>query len=211
MSDGAKPSTLKKEGAPSHESALIKVGNKFRKGFYRGDIMSNASISSVISDLFNAPLQAAVKADAEYMRIWAEWLAFRKSLFIGKDGNPLPNVDISQVLETAPVVNLNGRIDQAITMRITDVQGTDASLSGGLAVGPIFASGSFGFHRESTQESLFQASATFELSNQEKSLPKFLSQHALTPTDGAAVDHAITTLQTAAGRLPDGSTPAKPD
>ncbi|MDX8392405.1 MAG: hypothetical protein R8K53_07550 [Mariprofundaceae bacterium] len=173
--------------------------------------MSNASISSVIGDLFNAPLQAAVKADAEYMRIWAKWLEFKKPLFLDGKGKPLPGVDISKMLETAPVVNLNGKIDLAITMRITDVKETNASLSGGLSVGPVFASGSFGFHSESTQESLFQAAASFLMSNQKKSLPNFLSDHNLTLTDGDSVTNIVNKLETtAAGLSSEEEMPAAP-
>jgi len=163
--------------------------------------MSNASISSVMSDLFNAPLQAAVKADAEYLRIWAQWLRFKKSLFIESDGKPMPNIDIAKILETAPVVSLNGKVDMAITMRITDVSKSEGSLSAGLSVGPIFASGSFGFHSESTQESLFQAAASFLISNQEKSLPNFLADYHLPLTDGKEVDNVIAKLESTAAKL----------
>jgi len=164
--------------------------------------MGNVSISSVMSDLFNAPLQAAVKADAGYMKAWAQWLTFKKPLFLDENGTLLPGVDINTILNTAPVVSLNGKIDLAITMRITDVQKTDTSLSGGLSVGPVFASGSFGFQRESTQESLFQAAASFVLSNQEKSLAGFMADHGLHPANGDEVNHLIATLDRTADNLP---------
>jgi len=163
--------------------------------------MSTASISSVISDLFNAPLQAAVKADAEYLKIWAQWLEFKKPLFLDENGALFPGVDINTILETAPVVNLNGKIDLAITMRITDVKEKNASLSGGLSVGPIFASGSFGFHRQQSEESLFQAAGSFVLSNQEKSLSRFLSEHAIMPTNAGDVDNVIEQLKSTAAKL----------
>lgn len=59
--------------------------------------MSSASIiHSVITDLFNAPIQAAVKADAAYYKAWAKWLAFKKTLMFDDQGNVLPGLDIKE-------------------------------------------------------------------------------------------------------------------
>ncbi|WP_019617197.1 hypothetical protein [Psychromonas ossibalaenae] len=165
--------------------------------------MSSTSINSVITELFNAPLQAAVKADAEYLKIWAQWLTFKKSLMFNKDnGMPIEGIDIDEVLKTAPIVELNGNIDLAITMRIAEVKETNGSLSGGLSVGPIYASGTYGISKQSTHESLFQAASTFVLSNQKKDLADYLNKHSLTIATASDVDNVVTKLTEAANQLP---------
>jgi hypothetical protein len=164
--------------------------------------MSSISINSVIADLFNAPLQAAVKADSEYMKIWAKWLTFKKKLMFKKDGSPIEGLDINEILKTAPIVELNGNIDFSITMRIAEVKETDASISGGLAVGPIYAGGSFGISKQSTQESIFQASTSFVISNQKKDLTDYLSKHKLSIASASDVDNVVKKLTEAAAELP---------
>ncbi len=164
--------------------------------------MSSASINSVITDLFNAPLQAAVKADAEYLRIWAKWLTFKKQLMFNEDGTPIDGIDINEILKTAPIVELNGNIDLAITMRIAEVKETDASFSGGLTVGPIYAGGTYGMSKETTQESLFQASGSFVLSNQKKDLAGYLGKHSLSIATANDVDNVVKKLTEAAAELP---------
>ena len=164
--------------------------------------MSTTSIHSVITDLFNAPLQAAVKADAAYLRIWADWLKFKKTLMFKSDGSVIDGININDVLSSAPVVELNGKIDMAITMRIAEVKETNASLSGGISVGPIYASGSFGMNKESTQESVFQAASSFVISNQKKDLVAYLSTHKLSIASASDVDNVVTKLTEAADTLP---------
>ena len=166
----------------------------------KGGRMSSASIHSVITDLFNAPLQAAVKADAEYLKIWAKWLTFKKGLMFNGD-TPIDGVDINEVLKTAPVVELNGNIDLAITMRIAEVKETSTSLSAGITVGPIYASGGYGMDKKSTQESIFQASSTFVLSNQKKDLTGFLKKHNLTIASASDVENVVAKLTEASGQL----------
>ena len=162
----------------------------------------SASIHSVITDLFNAPLQAAVKADAEYLRIWAKWLKFKKGLIFNEDESIIDGVDINEILKTAPIVELDGNIDLAITMRIAEVKESNATLSGGLTVGPIYASGAYGMSKQSTQESIFQASSSFVLSNQKKDLIEYLNKHNLSIATASDVDNVVKKLTAAADQLP---------
>ena len=164
--------------------------------------MSTASIGSVIRDLFKAPLEAATGAEADYLKIWAKWLAFKKDLMFAADGSPLG--DIQALLATAPVIDLSGKIELAITMRIAEVKKTDLGIGGGISVGPFFASGNYGSSAQSSQESIFQAAATFLLSNQKKDLPEFLQAHQLNIASPADVDTVVQKLNDEADKLNSG-------
>lgn len=133
--------------------------------------MSEASISTVFQDLFQAPLKAVTDAEARYRAIWADWIQMQYDLAFDKTKNDWrAGVDFSKVMQTAPVISLDGVIEVGITMRIASVREISANLNIGISVGPIYASGGFGFMNRTTQESVFQASTRFTLSNQNKDL-----------------------------------------
>ncbi len=137
------------------------------------------SISDVFEDLFEAPLRAVTKAEAKYLKIWAEWLNIQLKLIGESTRSP---EQITSLMSRAPTVTLDGSIDVGITMRIASVKKSEGGGSIGLQVGPVHASGAFGFSKTSTQESIFQASARFALSNNNADLSQFLSSQGLTPT-----------------------------
>lgn len=167
--------------------------------------MSTLPITTVFRDLFAAPLDAAVKAEAEYRKIWGEWIEkVLLPLVLDKDGELRPGVKLDQLITNfAPAVALNGTIDVAITMRIAEARATDLQAGGGLQLGPIFASGAFTSKASSTEESVLKASTTFTLSNISASLEQFLRKHDVMPEDAAELVHAANLLKSgSASELP---------
>jgi hypothetical protein len=157
--------------------------------------MSTANISAVLTDLFSAPLKAAVDAESKYRQAWADWLTFQMAILTKEDGKTLrEGVKLEEVLRTAPVVSLDGTIELAISMRIAAVKELSAGLGVSVGVGPVYASGNFGFMSRTTEESTFQAQAKFTLSNTQKNLTSLLEQSKLTPTDPATLNTAIQEL-----------------
>lgn len=167
--------------------------------------MSSASISSVFRELFQAPLRALTDAEEDYRRIWADWLEvqFRflsiekkegaRSVRVWKDG-----VDFEKVVrEHAPVVALNGAVDVGITMRIASVKEFNGNVGFGVALGPVYASGGFGFTGRSSKESLFQASTQFTVSNQPGDLSEYLSNRNVTLAEPSDVESAVKFLRQA--------------
>jgi|GEM_PF-1000077 len=139
--------------------------------------MSTTSITNVMAELFSAPLEAAVKAESQYRRIWADWMTFQLALATEKDGKSLRDgVDLKSLLSKAPAVTMDGVIELAITMRVAGVRETSTGIGFGLSIGPIYAAGNFGFMSRTTEESVFQAQAKFTLSNTEKDLTGYLEQ-----------------------------------
>jgi hypothetical protein len=157
--------------------------------------MSATSITNVMTELFSAPLEAAVKAETQYRRIWADWMTYQLALATKEDGKELRDgVDLEELLKTAPVVSVDGTVELAITMRIAGVREFSGGLGVGLAIGPVYASGNFGFMSRTTEESVFQAQAKFTLSNTGKSLTGYLDQLKLTPAKPDEVVNAISEL-----------------
>ena len=139
---------------------------------------NTAGIVDVFGELFRTPLEAVVKAEREYFKIWAEWLEVQIKL-LGE--NPTGD-QIKALLEKAPSVQIDGFIDVGITMRIASVSEQKQGGTAGLKLGPIHASGSFGFAKSGSQESVFQTSARFTLSNHNSELSRYLEDRRLTPT-----------------------------
>ncbi len=148
-----------------------------------------------MTKLFYAPLDAAVKAEKQYCRIWADWMTFQLALATEEDGKTLRSgVDLTALLKTAPAVSMDGVIELAITMRVAGVKETQGGLGIGLSIGPIYASGGFGFMSKTTEESIFQAHARFTLSNTGKNLTGYLGQYKLPVTKPEDVTSAIKEL-----------------
>lgn len=161
--------------------------------------MATLSISKAFSDLFTAPLRAVVDAEKAYLEMWITRLKVIQQTYVsGKGANRsmVNGADLGTLLEQyVPVISLEGRIDTALTMRIAGVKETSGGLSAGLALGPIHASGSFGFVSRNTQESTFQASTSFALANKSFSLTDYLSAANLKMTDPKDLDAAIAHLE----------------
>ena len=136
--------------------------------------MSTTSLTNVFRELFVAPLNAVTQTEEDYRRIWAHWLEQQLQLLTLENGELRPGVELSTLLDNAPIVNLDGVIEVGITMRIASVREYDASIEAGLAIGPIHASGGFGFVNRSSQESVFQASTRYTISNFDRNLKRYL-------------------------------------
>lgn len=157
--------------------------------------MSETSITNVMAEVFSAPLAAVVKAEAQYRRIWADWMASQLALVTEADGKTLrPDVQLSEILKTAPAVNLDGEIELAITMRVAGVREVSGGLGVGLSLGPVYGSGNFGFMSRKTEESVFSVQAKFTLSNTGRDLTGLLAQMQIKAADPAEVANAITEL-----------------
>jgi hypothetical protein len=154
--------------------------------------MSTTSLTSVFRELFVAPLSAAYDSEREYRKIWAEWLKGQKNLLDG--ANVPPDFDMKKILALSPVINLDGVIEVGITMRIAGVQEFNAELKVGLSVGPIYGAGGFGFVNRTSQESVFQASTRYVISNFERNLQKYLEARSITLAQPKDIETAITAL-----------------
>ena len=177
------------------------------ENYYQPEInfMGDTSISNVYRELFQSPLKAVTEAEADYRRIWSQWLQDQLAL-VTEQVAPDPTkpdqkvtkfrdgVDFSKILNAAPVISLDGVIEVGITMRISSARELDANVNVGLSIGPIYASGGFGFKETTSQESVFQASTRFTLSNQSKDLTKYLADRNIPVTKPDEVQNAIKLL-----------------
>ena len=162
--------------------------------------MSTIGISDALGDLFRTPLRAVVEAEADYRRIWASWLEAKRAMLVKPGTDELKDgVDMAAVLAVAPVVDLNGKYDIAITKRIAEVKESQGGVSGGLSVGPIHASGTYGFANQRSQESTFQAATSITISNAKMDLSEYLAQHRINVTDPASLDAAVKLLKSNEG------------
>ena len=148
--------------------------------------MASASITTVFSDLFKAPLDAVVEADKNYRESWVKWIKMKQELL--KDQLESTDEDTKKrateiILDTAPIVNLEGSINVAITMRISEVKKSEFGGSFGLQLAPIHANVSFNSSNQSSQESVFQASTRFAISNNSTSLRQYVVDHGLSVQD----------------------------
>ncbi len=159
------------------------------------------NIEGLLNTMLTAPANAVMSAEQSYRRIWAQWLTDLLTLADAVKDSPGFNMaDFlkKQLDQLAPVMQLNGRIEVAATMRIASVSQTDAGGSLQLAVGPIGLSGNFGFMQRTSEESVFQAHAQYTLSNGETSLAQYLGNANLKLATAADVKKAISFLETGA-------------
>ena len=155
-------------------------------------------VRGVLRELCTAPLDAAVKAEADYRAIWLEWLEEKIRIVKSMEGVDLGDV-WKKLFESAPAVSVNSRVDLAVTLRITSVKEFSAEGRIGLTVGPIYASGGFGFMSRTTTESTLQASTSVVLSNNEQNLLDYLGKHNIKSTDPNLPENAKKLLT---GELP---------
>jgi hypothetical protein len=157
--------------------------------------MSTTSLISVFRELFVAPLNAAASTEEDYRQIWANWLEQQHKLLTGDDGQLKPGVEMDKILDLAPVINLDGVIEVGITMRIASVKEYKTSGEVGMSLGPIYGSGGFGFVNRSSQESVFQASTRFAMSNFDRNLKKYLEDRNIQLTDAKDLTEAVAILR----------------
>src|SRR5690606_34972314 len=135
-----------------------------------------------------------VSVEREYRRIWAEWLADLKNLLSASGADDSARF-IADHLPQAPVMQLNAKIDLGLTMRLASVRQTQGGASVTLSVGPIGASGQFGFMSKSTEESLMQVHAQYTMTNGEVSLHDYLTASQLELASAADIDKAVQFLE----------------
>jgi hypothetical protein len=153
--------------------------------------MATLSISNAFSDLFVAPLNAVVDAEEAYLQMWITRLKVLRATYV-EDEKVKREANLSELLDQyVPVVQLEGNIDTSLTMRIAGVKEMSGSLSVGLALGPVHASGGFGFVSRNTHESVFQASTSFALANKEFSLKDYLKAAKITVATPSDLTKAI--------------------
>jgi hypothetical protein len=157
--------------------------------------MTTTSLTNVFRELFAAPMNAVTKTEEDYRRIWARWLEQKLALLTDKNGKLRKGVDLTKMLDNAPVVSLDGVIEVGITMRIASVSEFNAEVEAGLGIGPIHASGGFGFVNRSSQESIFQASTRYTISNFNRDLKKYLEDSKIPVTNPDEVKKAIEILK----------------
>ncbi|MDD1795061.1 hypothetical protein LRP50_18190 [Enterovibrio sp. ZSDZ42] len=138
--------------------------------------MGNESVSSIVSTLLTAPAEAVVFASREQRKIWIQWLQDLQNILASTENEDVHKTIIEKHLPLAPLWKMTAQISLGITMRIASIERREGGVSLGLGVGMIQASGTFGFSRETTSESVLQAFANYNLTNDsEISLKDYLS------------------------------------
>lgn len=153
------------------------------------------AMADALSQIFAAPLQAATTAEVEYRKLWADWLRTRLTLLSNPDGTLREGASLAELVATAPAIQLDGRIELAITMRIASATSREGGANAGLQLGPIQAGGRYSFGSSSTQESTFQASVVVVLSNTNQSLTSMLEANRIPTTSIAELNAAIDLLE----------------
>lgn len=157
--------------------------------------MSNLSISDAYSNLFTAPLKAVIDAERDYLELWLQRLKMIKEIHTDGASAFMNDVNLSDLIDLyVPTVRLEGNISTSLTMRIAGVKESSGGLSAGLTLGPIHASGAFGFTSRKSEESVFQASTEFVLSNKAFSLTDYLKASKQSAVSVADLDAAVTLL-----------------
>lgn len=164
-------------------------------------------LESIFTTLFSAPSKVVVDADARYRQIWMEWLQNIRALITARDtavgGTPLTTEQQKALIEAqlgmAPVMKLDAAVEVAVTMRLASVTQKEGKASLGVGVGAFQVSGSFGMSSQTSQESILQARAVYNMANNsEKSLASYLKDYSIPVTDAASLGKAIAFLGTPA-------------
>lgn len=165
--------------------------------------MKNNNLPSVFTDLFTAPIEATLHAEARYREIWIEWLRNLKTL-VDARSNVEPKPDNAQMksfiesqLSMAPIMRLEARIDVGVNLRVTSVRQSEVGGTFGLQLGVLQAAGTFSFASQDTQESVLTARATYALANSGQiSLKDYLEKAVITLEKPEHFDSAIKLLET---------------
>lgn len=155
-----------------------------------------ADLENVFTTLFTAPAEAVVQAEADYRQIWAKWLGNVMELLKQRDESKHAEI-LRTHLNLAPVMKLNAKVEVGITLRVGSIKKRDGSVGVGLGVGAFQLNGSYGFMSQSSSESVMQARAAYEMTNQaEVTLKEFADTWSLPLTSATEVGTAITFLKT---------------
>lgn len=154
-----------------------------------------AEIKTIFSALFSDPIDAVLVAEKSYRRIWADWLNDLNA-FIA----PLPPAEqaaaIAKRLELAPVMKFAACIEAGITMRVASLTQKEGKVALSLGTGPFQISGGGGFSSQQSSESIFQARATYTLSNDaDRSLKDYLGELKLDLATPSDITNAVTRLK----------------
>lgn len=160
--------------------------------------MASENLPSVISTLLTAPADAVVQASVAQRHIWTKWLTDLSNLITDQSAG-VQKVLIEEHLKLAPTWKMSAQLSLSISMRIASLERTEAGVSLGLGVGMLQASGTFGFARETSSESVIQAQAIYNLTNEKEiSLKEYLTiLGAPDLVDTTTIDKAIDKLGTA--------------
>ncbi|MBX3317938.1 MAG: hypothetical protein KF902_13870 [Phycisphaeraceae bacterium] len=147
------------------------------------------SFESLVGAIMRTPIEASIRAEYEYLRIWHDRLEAIKT------ANPTPE-EVKAALDFAPVMTLVGDIQIAATVRIASVRETDGKLGVNIGIGAFGVSGGFGFMNRSTEESVIQISAALKITNGESTLFDYLKNHGniTNPADPNSVANAVAFL-----------------
>ncbi|AJR07868.1 hypothetical protein C9J03_21730 [Photobacterium gaetbulicola] len=157
--------------------------------------MASENLSSVITTLLTAPADAVVQASTAQRHIWMKWLSDLCKLIQDQPDNVKKNI-IEEHLKLAPTWKMSAQLSLSISMRIASLERTETGVSLGLGIGMIQASGTFGFAREIASESVLQAQAIYNLTNdKEIALKDYLSiLGAPELVDSTTINTAVTML-----------------
>lgn len=158
----------------------------------------STKLENMISTLFTAPCRATVQTERDCRQIWVEWLEDLNNMIIKLTnidaGTDVTNV-IAKHLDLAPIMKMNAKIEIGLTMRLASIKENSGKMEVGLSVGPIGASGSYGFMSRSTAESVMQVHAAYTMSNNDVSLKDYLASSNLSLSSAGDVTTAIDTLK----------------
>ncbi len=155
--------------------------------------------SKMITTLLTAGPDAAIQANREQRKIWADWLEDIIDM-LGEIGEEIDfekrEIFISEQLSLAPAFKLNAFISVSSSMRIASIDRVDASGGLGLSLGLLQISGSFGMSQQNSSESTLQARAEYTLTNNnELSLSDYLGSLGVKTSDPTELQNAVTILR----------------
>jgi len=153
------------------------------------------TLTDLVSEFYEAPLNAVQKAEAHYRETLANWLDKKWTWYKALDEASRQTIPFSQFLNEAPAIQMNAVFDLSATLRIASVSSKSASLSGGLALGPIQTSGGFGFSSQRSEESVLKAASSITISNTATDLVRLLGKYGIDPTDESSVKTAVALLR----------------
>lgn len=153
------------------------------------------TLTDLVSEFYEAPLNAVQKAEARYRDTLASWLDKKWSWYERLDESSRQNISFSKFLDEAPAIQMNAVFDLSATLRIASVSEKSTSISGGLALGPIQTSGSFGFSSQRSEESVLKVASSITVSNTASDLVGLLGKYGIDPTDESSVGAAVALLR----------------
>ncbi len=125
---------------------------------------NNSDISAMITTLLTAPSIATIDSMKAQRIIWKQWLEDINALVKKADINAQQQI-IDKHLDIAPTWKMTAQISLSLSMRVASINRKDGKFVLGLGIGPVQASGEFGFMSQSTSEGSMHASVKYNLTN----------------------------------------------